>query len=640
MSHISPLIESDIQAYLETHERKDLLRFITCGSVDDGKSTLIGRLLYDTQLIYEDQLAAVRRDTTKYGTTGEELDLALLVDGLQAEREQGITIDVAYRYFSTEKRKFIIADTPGHEQYTRNMATGASTAQLAILLVDARKGVQVQTRRHSFIVSLLGIRHLLLAVNKMDLVDFDPGVFTRICEEYREFVNKLGVRDVHCVPVSALRGDNIAQSSTAMPWYAGPTLLELLETVEIVADLNPRDFRFPVQYVNRPHLDFRGFCGTIAAGAVRPGDEVVALPSGRRSRVSAIVTAEGNLPEAFVGQAVTLTLSDEIDVSRGDLLVHPDRLPPVAETFDARVVWMADAPLLPGRQYDLKLGTRLLPAMLEVLHHRVDVNTLEHQRVEELGLNEIGYCRFSLNQPVPFDAYDEIPGTGGFIVIDRVSNATVGAGMIVRPVIRPLVDKSRNVVWYEHRVTKAQRANQKAQRPCVIWLTGLSGSGKSTLANTLEQRLLQLGYHSYLLDGDNVRHGLNRDLGFSKDDRIENIRRIGEVAALFADAGLIVITAFISPFRADRALVRALAPEGEFVEVHVHASLEACERRDPKGLYAKARAGVIHDFTGIDSPYEAPERPELMLDTEQDSVEICLERLLGYLRERRILRGA
>jgi bifunctional enzyme CysN/CysC len=414
----------------------------------------------------------------------------------------------------------------------------------------------------------------------------------------------------------------------------------LLETVEVVADINPRDFRFPVQYVNRPHLDFRGFCGTVAAGTVRPGDEVVALPSGRRSRVSAIVTAEGNLPEAFAGQAVTLTLSDEIDISRGDLLVHPEGLPPVAETFDARVVWMADAPLLPGRQYDLKLGARLLPAMPETLHYRVDVNTLEHQRAEELGLNEIGYCRFSLNQPVPFDAYEEIPGTGGFIIIDRVSNATVGAGMIVRPVIRPLVDKSRNVVWHEHRVAKAQRANQKAQRPCVIWLTGLSGSGKSTLANNLEQRLLQRGYHSYLLDGDNVRHGLNRDLGFSKDDRIENIRRIGEVAALFADAGLIVITAFISPFRADRALVRALVPEGEFVEVHVHASLEACERRDPKGLYAKARAGVIRDFTGIDSPYETPERPELTLDTEQDSVEVCLERLLGYLRERRILRGS
>ncbi len=634
------LLETDIQAYLETHERKDLLRFITCGSVDDGKSTLIGRLLYDTQLIYEDQLAAVRRDTTKYGTTGEELDLALLVDGLQSEREQGITIDVAYRYFSTDKRKFIIADTPGHEQYTRNMATGASTAQLAILLVDARKGVQTQTRRHSFIVSLLGIRHLLLAVNKMDLVGYDPAVFARICDDYLEFVAKLGVKDMRCVPVSALRGDNVAQPSTAMPWYEGPTLLRELEQIEVAADRNLRDFRFPVQYVNRPHLDFRGFCGTLAAGMVRPGDEVVVLPSGRRSRVTTIVTADGNLPEAFAGQAVTLTLADEIDVGRGDLLVHPDRLPAVAEEFDARVVWMADAPLLPGRQYDIKLATRLLPATPTVLHHRIDVNTLEHQRVEELGLNEIGYCRFSLNQPVPFDAYEESPGTGGFIVIDRISNATVGAGMIVRPVTQALIDKSRNVVWHEHRIGKAQRANQKAQRPCVIWLTGLSGSGKSTLANALEQRLYQRGYHSYLLDGDNVRHGLNQDLGFSKDDRIENIRRIGEVAALFADAGLIVITAFISPFRADRAMVRALLPDGEFIEMHVHASLEACEQRDPKGLYAKARAGVIKDFTGIDSPYEAPERPELVIDTEQVPVEECVDRVLAYLSERRILRGA
>jgi bifunctional enzyme CysN/CysC len=639
MSHVSPLIESDIQSYLETHERKDLLRFITCGSVDDGKSTLIGRLLYDTQLIYEDQLAAVRRDTTRYGTTGEELDLALLMDGLQAEREQGITIDVAYRYFSTEKRKFIIADTPGHEQYTRNMATGASTAQLAILLVDARKGVQVQTRRHSFIVSLLGIQHLVLAVNKMDLVDHDPAVFEHICADFLEFVAKLGVTDVHCIPVSALRGDNVAQPSAAMPWYRGPTLLGWLETVDVAADRNTADFRLPVQYVNRPNLDFRGFCGTIAAGTVRPGDEVVALPSGRRSRVAAIVTADGDLAEAFPGQAVTLTLTDEIDVSRGDLLVHPDRLPAVAETFDARVVWMADAPLLPGRQYDIKLGARLLPATPTELHHRIDVNTLEHQRAEELGLNEIGYCRFSLNQPAPFDPYHVVPGTGGFIVIDRISNATVGAGMIVRPVIQPVVDKSRHVVWHDHQVTRSQRANQKGQRPCVIWLTGLSGAGKSTLANTLEQRLLQRGYHSYLLDGDNVRHGLSQDLGFSRAERVEHIRRIGEVAALFVDAGLIVITAFISPFRADRALVRSLVPEGEFVEVHVRAPLAVCERRDPKGLYAKARAGVIRDFTGIDSPYEVPQRPELVLDTEHDPVETNVERLLAYLAQRRILRG-
>ncbi|MBS1247447.1 MAG: adenylylsulfate kinase, partial [Proteobacteria bacterium] len=548
MSHASPLIETDIQAYLASHERKDLLRLITCGSVDDGKSTLIGRLLYDTQLIYEDQLAAVRRDTTKYGTTGEELDLALLVDGLQAEREQGITIDVAYRYFSTEKRKFIIADTPGHEQYTRNMATGASTAQLAVLLVDARKGIQVQTRRHSFIVSLLGIHHLVLAINKMDLVGFDPAAFARIREDYLEFAVRLGVGEVHCIPVSALRGDNVATPSAAMPWYQGPTLLQLLESVEVAADRNLRDFRFPVQYVNRPHLDFRGFCGTVVAGVVRSGDEVVVLPSGQRSRVAAIVTADGELLEAWAGQAVTLTLRDERDVSRGDLLVHPDCLPAVADAFDARVVWMADAPLLPGRQYDIKLGTRLVPATPTVLHHRIDVNTLEHQRAEELGLNEIGYCRIALTQPLPFDPYDLCPGTGAFIFIDRLSNATVGAGMIVRPVTQPLVDKSRNVVWHEHKVTRTQRANQKGQRPCVVWLTGLSGAGKSTLANALEQRLLQRGYHSYLLDGDNIRHGLSQDLGFSRAERVENIRRIGEVAALFVDAGLIVITAFISPF--------------------------------------------------------------------------------------------
>jgi bifunctional enzyme CysN/CysC len=640
MSHASALIETDIQAYLASHERKDLLRFITCGSVDDGKSTLIGRLLYDTQLIYEDQLAAVRRDTTKYGTTGDELDLALLVDGLQAEREQGITIDVAYRYFSTEKRKFIIADTPGHEQYTRNMATGASTAQLAILVVDARRGVQAQTCRHSFIVSLLGIRHLVLAVNKMDLVSFDSIGFERIREAYLEFAAQLGVGEVHCIPVSALRGDNVVRPSAAMPWYEGPTLLQWLEEVEVAADRNLRDFRFPVQYVNRPHLDFRGFCGTIAAGVVGPGDEVVALPSGRRSRIATVVTADGELAEAEAGQAVTLTLRDEIDVSRGDLLVRPDRLPAVADAFDAKVVWMADAPLLPGRQYDIKLGTRLMPATPMVLHHRIDVNTLEHQRAEELELNEIGYCRIALNQSVPFDPYEVCPGTGAFIFIDRLSNITVGAGMIVRPVTQPLVDKSRNVVWHAHKVSRAQRANQKGQRPCVIWLTGLSGAGKSTLANALEQRLLQRGYHSYLLDGDNVRHGLSQDLGFSQAERVEHIRRVGEVAGLFVDAGLIVITAFISPFRADRALARALAPEGEFVEVYVRASLETCERRDPKGLYAKARAGVIRDFTGIDSLYEAPERPELVLDTERDPVETSVERLLNYLTERRILRGS
>ena len=639
MSHASPLIAADIHAYLASHERKDLLRFITCGSVDDGKSTLIGRLLYDTQLIYEDQLAAVQRDTVKYGASGEALDLALLVDGLQAEREQGITIDVAYRYFSTEKRKFIIADTPGHEQYTRNMATGASTAQLAILLVDARKGLQTQTRRHSFIVSLLGIRHWVLAVNKMDLVDFDPAVFQRICADYREFAAQLGGREIQCIPVSALRGDNVVTPSAAMPWYDGPALLPFLEHVEVGETDHSQDFRFPVQYVNRPHLDYRGFCGTIAAGVVRPGDAVVVLPSGRSSQIATLTGPQGELLEAGAGEAVTLTLNDEIDVSRGDVLAHPQRLPAIADAFDARIVWMADEPLVLGRQYDIKLGTRLVPATPLVLHHRIDVNTLEHQHAEELRLNEIGYCHITLNQPVPFDPYDTCPALGAFILIDRLSNATVGAGMIVRPATQPLVDKSRNVVWHQHKVTRTQRAQQKGQRPCVIWLTGLSGAGKSTLANALEQCLLQQGYHSYLLDGDNIRHGLNQDLGFSQEDRVENIRRVGEVASLMVDAGLIVITAFISPFRADRALVRALVPEGEFIEVYVSASLETCESRDPKGLYAKARAGVIHDFTGIDSPYEPPERPELVLDTERDTVKENVNLILDCLRERRVLRG-
>jgi len=638
MSHASELISQDIEAYLKQHEQKDLLRFITCGSVDDGKSTLIGRLLHDSQLIYEDQLAAIKRDSGKYGTTGDEVDLALLVDGLQSEREQGITIDVAYRYFSTDKRKFIIADTPGHEQYTRNMATGASTASLAIILVDARKGLQVQTRRHSFIVSLLGIRHVVLAVNKMDLVDYDQAVFDSICADYQDFVKRLGIPDVHYVPVSALRGDNVVQASQAMPWYDGPTMMHILETLPVAADRNFSDFRLPVQYVNRPHLDFRGFCGTIASGVVRPGDEVVALPSGKRSRVSRIATWEGDLQEAFPPQAVTLTLEDEIDISRGDILASPDNLPTVAEAFDARIVWMAEQPMLPGRQYDIKLGTRLIPGTPTAVHHRIDVNTLEHQHVEELGLNEIGYCRVTLNQPVPFDAYDRVADTGSFILIDRISNVTVGAGMIVRPADRAVPEKSHDVVWQEPQISKQQRSNQKAQRPAILWFTGLSGSGKSTLANALEQRLYQLGYHSYLLDGDNVRHGLNGDLGFSREDRVENIRRIGEVSRLFVDAGLLVVTAFISPFRADRAMVRELVEDGEFVEVHVDTPLEVCEQRDPKGLYAKARAGVIKEFTGIDSPYEAPEKPELHLRTTDLSIDDSVERIIGYLQDRHILR--
>ncbi|ABI57685.1 sulfate adenylyltransferase subunit CysN [Alkalilimnicola ehrlichii MLHE-1] len=638
MSHASELIAQDIEAYLKQHEQKDLLRFITCGSVDDGKSTLIGRLLHDSQLIYEDQLAAIKRDSGKYGTTGDEVDLALLVDGLQSEREQGITIDVAYRYFSTEKRKFIIADTPGHEQYTRNMATGASTASLAIILVDARKGLQVQTRRHSFIVSLLGIRHVVLAVNKMDLVDYDQAVFDAICKDYQDFVKRLGIPDVHYVPVSALQGDNVVKPSTAMPWYDGPTMMHILETLPVAADRNFDEFRLPVQYVNRPNPDFRGFCGTIASGVVHPGDPVVALPSGKRSRVARIVTWEGDLAEAFPPQAVTLTLEDEIDVSRGDILASPDTVPTVSEAFDARIVWMAEQPMLPGRQYDIKLGTRLVPGTPTAVHHRIDVNSLEHQHAEELGLNEIGYCRVTLNQPVPFDAYERVADTGSFILIDRLTNVTVGAGMIVRPAERAVPEKSDDVVWQEPKISKQQRANQKTQRPAILWFTGLSGSGKSTLSNALEQRLYQLGYHSYLLDGDNIRHGLNGDLGFSREDRVENIRRIGEVARLFVDAGLLVVTAFISPFRADRAMVRELVEDGEFVEIFVDTPLEVCEQRDPKGLYAKARAGVIKEFTGIDSPYEPPEKPELHIRTAELSVDESVERIIAYLQDRHILR--
>ncbi len=626
-----------IEALLQQHANKDLLRFITCGSVDDGKSTLIGRLLYDSRQVYEDQLSAVERDSKKWGTQGDAADLALLVDGLQAEREQGITIDVAYRYFATPTRKFIIADTPGHEQYTRNMATGASTADAAVILVDARRGVQTQTRRHSFIVSLLGIPQIVVAVNKMDLIDFDQARYEAIVDEYRGFASKLGFAEVHCLPVVALTGDNIIHRSGRMDWYQGAPLLDLLEALPPRSSQANGAFRFPVQYVNRHSADFRGFSGTIAGGRIAPGDAVMAMPSGRQSRVARIVTQTGDLDQAGAGQAVTLTLSDEIDISRGDMLVRPDARPRVAEALDARVVWMNDAPLLPGRQYDIKLNTRTLAATPELIHHRIDVNTLEHQHVEQLELNEIALVRWRLSQAAAFDSYQSNPATGAFVVIDRISNLTVGAGMIVRPVTDLLADKSQNVVWHEHRVAKSQRARQKSQRPAVLWFTGLSGAGKSSVANALEQALFQRGYHSYLLDGDNVRHGLNRDLGFTDQDRVENIRRIGEVARLMADAGLVVLSAFISPFRADRAMVRELMEPGEFIEIHIDASLATCERRDPKGLYARARAGAIRHFTGIDSPYEAPEHPEVVLDTEQLSIEESVDQLLGYLKERQIL---
>jgi bifunctional enzyme CysN/CysC len=626
-----------IETILQQHANKDLLRFITCGSVDDGKSTLIGRLLFDSRQVYEDQLSAVARDSRKWGTTGDATDLALLVDGLQSEREQGITIDVAYRYFSTPRRKFIIADTPGHEQYTRNMATGASTAQAAVILIDARKGLQTQTRRHSFIVSLLGIEQVVVAVNKMDLVDFDQARFEAISEEYRHFANKLDIDSVQCLPVVALDGDNILNASERMPWYDGEPLLEVLENLPVRATRGNGEFRFPVQYVNRHSADFRGFAGTVTSGRIRPGDAVMVMPSGRQSRVERVVSAGGDLDQAESGQAVTLTLADEIDISRGDMLACPEARPRIADGLDARVVWMADQPMQPGRQYDIKLATRNLSATPELIEHRIDVNTLEHQHAEQLALNEIGLVRFRLTRPAAFDSYQKNPATGAFVIIDRISNLTLGAGMIVRPVTDSLADKSRNVVWHEHKITKRQRAGQKSQRPAVLWFTGLSGAGKSSVANALEQALFQRGHHSYLLDGDNVRHGLNRDLGFSDEDRVENIRRIGEVARLMADSGLVVLSAFISPFRADRAMVRELMEAGEFIEIHVQASLAACESRDPKGLYAKARAGGIKNFTGIDSPYEPPERAEVVLNTEELSIEESVDVLLDYLRKREIL---
>jgi bifunctional enzyme CysN/CysC len=621
-----------IDEFLTKHERKELLRFITCGSVDDGKSTLIGRLLFDSHKILEDQLAAVQNDSTRWGTTGEETDLALLVDGLQAEREQGITIDVAYRFFDTQRRKYIIADTPGHEQYTRNMATGASTADLAVILVDAARGVQVQTRRHSFIVALMGIRHVVVAVNKMDLVDFSQETFESIRANCEEFIRRLGVPDVRCVPVSALRGDNVVHRSSVMPWYGGESLLELLDTIDVSPTHELEDLRLPVQYVNRPDASFRGYAGSLVAGRLRVHDAVMALPSRRMSRVRSITTYDGELEEAGARQAVTVTLEDELDISRGDILVHSDRAPSVADRFDAHLIWMADAPLLPGKQYDFKLGTRYVPGTIEQIHHRIDVNDLSEHAAQELRLNEIALCRVVLGEQVAFDAYDTCRGTGGFIVIDRLQHGTAGAGMIRRAASHAIAERAGNLFWQPTRVTRQQRANQKGQLPCILWLTGLSGAGKSTIANALEQMLYLRGHHSYLLDGDNVRHGLNKDLDFTDAGRVENIRRIGEVAKLFVDSGLIVVTAFISPFRSDRQMVRNLVKGDEFVEIYVSTPLEVCEQRDPKGLYVKARRGTIKDFTGVSSPYEAPENADITLDTSRLSVQECVETIIRFLQ--------
>ncbi|MGA0000505.1 MAG: sulfate adenylyltransferase subunit CysN [Steroidobacteraceae bacterium] len=629
MAHKSDLIAEDIEAYLEAHQHKDLLRFITCGSVDDGKSTLIGRLLYESKLIFEDQLAALESDSKKVGTQGGDIDFALLVDGLAAEREQGITIDVAYRFFSTDRRKFIVADTPGHEQYTRNMATGASTADLAVILVDARKGILQQTRRHSYIVSLLGIRKVVLAVNKMDAVDYAQGVFDGIVEQYREFADMLGLEDVYPIPMSALRGDNVVERSERMRWYGGATLMQHLESVQVERNLAGRPFRLPVQWVNRPDQDFRGFAGTIASGRVRQGDAVRVLPSGRQSTVARIVTLDGDLEEAVAGQSVTLTLADEIDISRGDVLAAADAPPAVADQFQVSLVWMHEEPMLPGRPYLMKIGPRTVTASITDIRHRVNVNTLEQMAARQLDLNEIGLCNLGTDRAVAFDAYEDNRETGAFILVDRISNDTVGAGMI-----QYALRRADNVHWQALDVDKRARSASKGQKACVLWFTGLSGAGKSTIANLVEKQLLALGRHTYLLDGDNVRHGLNKDLGFTEADRVENIRRVAEVSRLMVDAGLIVMVSFISPFRAERRLARELLEEGEFLEVYVSTPLVEAEKRDPKGLYRKAREGKIRNFTGIDSPYEPPEHPELVVDTSVVSAEEGARQVIDMLRTR------
>ena len=597
--------------------QKGLLRFLTCGSVDDGKSTLIGRLLYDSKLIMEDQLAALTRDSDRYGTTGEDLDLALLVDGLEAERQQGITIDVAYRFFTTDRRSFIVADTPGHEQYTRNMATGASNADLAVILIDARKGVLTQTRRHSTICSLLGVRHVVLAVNKIDLVDFDQAVFDRIVADYRAFAADLNFLEITPIPMSARHGDNVTLRSAKTPWYKGLTLIEHLETVDVASDTAEKPFRFPVQWVNRPNLDFRGFSGAVASGTVRPGDPVTVAASGRQTKVARIVTYDGDLDEAKAGDAVTLTLADEVDIARGDLLSAPTARPEVADQFAAHVLWMGDEPLLPGRPYLMRIGTRYVPVKITALKHKLDVDTREQLAARTLTLNEIGVCNLSTTSPVAFDAYADNRETGAFILIDRYSNATVGAGMIDFGLRR-----AANIHRQDVLVGRADHERLNGHQPAVLWFTGLSGSGKSTIANLVERELYERGIRTFLLDGDNVRHGLNRDLGFSDAERVENIRRVGEVAKLFVEAGTIVLCSFISPFRAERRMVRELFADGEFIEIFVDTPLEDCIARDPKGLYVKAQAGQIANFTGVSSPYEAPENAELVIPTHgQDPAE-------------------
>jgi len=630
MASESGLIAADVEA--RTHEHKSLLRFMTCGSVDDGKSTLIGRLLYESKLIFEDQFAALTADSKKFGTQGGDLDLALLVDGLAAEREQGITIDVAYRYFSTERRKFIVADAPGHEQYTRNMVTAASTVDLAVILIDARKGVLTQTRRHSYIVSLLGVQKVILAVNKMDQVGFAQETFDSILNDYRKFAEQIGLADVVAIPISALKGDNVTETSPHTPWYHGPTLLEQLQSSEIEDELRSRPFRMPVQWVNRPDHSFRGFAGMIMSGVVKKGDRIKALPSGKESRVTRIVTQDRDLDRGITGQSVTLTIEDEIDISRGDVLANADSPPGVADQFRATLLWMHEEPMIPGRSYLMKIGASTVGATVTSLKHKVNINTIERLAATKLDLNEIGVCNVGIDRQIPFDPYAENRATGSFILIDRLTNDTVGAGLIEFALRR-----ADNIHWQALDVNKTARANLKGQKPCVLWFTGLSGAGKSTIANLVEKRLLSARKHTYLLDGDNVRHGLNKDLGFTDADRVENIRRIAEVARLMVDAGLIVLVSFISPFRSERRMARELMAEGEFIEVFVDTPLAEAEKRDVKGLYKKARRGELQHFTGIDSPYEAPEHAEIRIDTMVTTADEAVDLIIARLADTGIL---
>jgi bifunctional enzyme CysN/CysC len=641
MSHQSDLIATDIDAYLKQHEQKELLRFLTCGSVDDGKSTLIGKLLYETKMIYEDQLAAVQKDSKKHGTTGEATDMALLMDGLKAEREQGITIDVAYRYFSTAKRKFIIADCPGHEQYTRNMATGASTCDLAIILIDARHGVMVQTKRHSFIVSLLGIKHVLVAVNKMDLVGYSEEVYEKIKSDYRDFASRLEMVDQHFIPMSALKGDNLVEKSPNMPWYDGSTLMHHLENVHIASDRNLIDFRYPVQFVNRPNLDFRGFCGTVASGRIRKGETVMSLPSRKTSRVKSIVTFDREIDEAFAPQSVTLTLTDEIDVSRGDMLVRPDNVPQMAEAFDATIVWMTEEPLQPGKQYWFKQTSKMAAGSVSNLRYRIDVNTLHRQEAENLGLNEIGRCHVRLNQPLAFDGYRQNRGTGAFIVIDRMTNVTVGAGMILDRAAAEDVDHWDDAARVgssseQSTVTSAERAGRFGQKPATVLITGLAGAGKTTTAYALERKLFDMGRAVCVLDGRNMRQGISRDLGFSVSDRSENLRRSAEAAKLLNDAGLICVAAFLAPEESVRRKAAEVVGRERFLVVHLDAPLEVCRQRDTSGMYAKADEGEIANVPGVSVTYEPPTKPDLVLNTAETPVDECVAQIVKLLASRGI----